>query len=193
VLLMAPVKKKKTNNARKTVQSKAAVLHLEDGPSSGLRLKVVAAFLAVLAFHFLWTAFFGGDSAHCVVQAGMEDDCGPLERYLETGGYWMGLSYAASLAFATFAWLKFRMNRSRHNENAALGGIGLAGGLAVLGCFFVGCCGSPMLPVFLGVVGAQFLPQARPLILLITLLSVAYGVHALKRRENECFNCDCKI
>lgn len=128
--------------SKRQVKAETAVIP-QQGESTGIRIKVIAVFAAVLAMHLLWSTYYGGEGAHCSVDAGVEDQCGPLEEYLETGGYWMGLSYALALTFAFFAWLRFRESRARRDENAALGGIGLSGALALLGCFIIGCCGSP--------------------------------------------------
>jgi hypothetical protein len=47
-----------------------------------------------------------------------------------------------------------------------------SGFLAVAGCFLLGCCGSPMLAVYLSLFGAGFLPFAKPLVAALTTLSI---------------------
>lgn len=39
---------------------------------------------------------------------------------------------------------------------------------AVAGCYMLGCCGSPMLAVYLSFLGAAFLPWAKPFVALLT-------------------------
>ena len=57
----------------------------------------------------------------------------------------------------------------------AIGGVTLSGFLAVAGCFLLGCCGSPMLAVYLSLFGASFLPFARPLVAGVTTITIIVG------------------
>ena len=43
------------------------------------------------------------------------------------------------------------------------------------GCFLIGCCGSPMLAVYLSLFGAKALGLGKPLMALVTLVSVSCG------------------
>ena len=52
---------------------------------------------------------------------------------------------------------------------ASAGGLTLSGILAASVCFLTGCCGSPMLPLYLGLLGPNFLGVTNPLTLAITL------------------------
>ena len=100
-----------------------------------------------------------------------------LRRYVETRSYWLGFSYALSLAFAAVALRRYREERLCAGRNLALGGVGFSGVLAVAGCYLLGCCGSPMLAVYLSLFGASFLPLARPLVALATAgtIGLAWG------------------
>ena len=95
-----------------------------------------------------------------------------LNRYLEAQSYWLGYSYALSLAFATIALRRYRETRYCSKTSLAIGGVTLSGFLALAGCFLVGCCGSPMLLVYLSLFGAWFLPLAKPLVAAVTTLSI---------------------
>jgi hypothetical protein len=95
-----------------------------------------------------------------------------LNRYLETQGYWLGYSYALSLAFAAAALRRYREERFCSAKTLAFGGVTLSGFLALAGCFLVGCCGSPMLVVYLSLFGAGFLHLAKPLVAVVTTLSI---------------------
>jgi hypothetical protein len=64
-----------------------------------------------------------------------------------------------------------------------LGGLTLTGFLAVAGCFLVGCCGSPMLVVYLNLFGAGFLPLAKPLVAVVTTLAIIGAWWWMKRRK----------
>lgn len=68
-------------------------------------------------------------------------------------------------------------------RNLAIGGVTLSGVLAVAGCFLLGCCGSPMLAVYLSLFGAAFLPFAKPLVAGLTAASLVAGWWWMKRRE----------
>jgi len=95
-----------------------------------------------------------------------------LNRYIETQGYWLGYSYALSLAFAAAALRRYREERFCSAKTLAFGGVTLSGFLALAGCFLVGCCGSPMLVVYLSLFGAGFLPLAKPLVAVVTTISI---------------------
>lgn len=104
--------------------------------------------------------------------------------YLSQQEYFLGLSYALAGGFTVYALLKFLDNR-RAGAEGILGGLTLTGILAVGGCFLIGCCGSPMLAVYLGLFGASFLGFAKPLILLVTLASVVLGIAWVERRTSQ--------
>lgn len=109
-----------------------------------------------------------------------------LESYLATGSVWLGLSYGLALAFAATSFRTYRQERQCVSRNVAIGGVTLSGFVAVAGCFLVGCCGSPMLGVYLGLFGAKVLPFTKPFITLLTALSVlaswAWMKYAPRRR-----------
>jgi len=108
-----------------------------------------------------------------------------LYRYIETQGYWLGYSYALSLAFAAAALRRYREERFCSAKTLAFGGVTLSGFLALAGCFLVGCCGSPMLVVYLSLFGAWFLPLAKPLVAAVTTLSIIGAWWWMKRRHRQ--------
>jgi hypothetical protein len=108
-----------------------------------------------------------------------------LHRYLETQSYWLGYSYALSLAFAAAALRRYREKRYCSAKTLALGGVTLTGFLALAGCFLVGCCGSPMLVIYLSLFGAWFLPLAKPLVAIITTFSIIWAWWWMKRRQSS--------
>jgi hypothetical protein len=65
---------------------------------------------------------------------------------------------------------------------AAVGGITLVGVLMAGGCFLIGCCGSPMLAVYVSLFGSRALGVGKPLTALVTLVSVSCGYWCLSRR-----------
>lgn len=103
-------------------------------------------------------------------------------QYFGEQNYMMGLSYALAAAFTVYAFLRLLGNR-REGVGGVFGGLTLTGVLYFAAYFMVGCCGSPMLPVYIGVLGPRFMGFAKPLTLLLTTLSVALGFLWLRRRR----------
>jgi len=62
------------------------------------------------------------------------------------------------------------------------GGWGVSHPAVASGCFLLGCCGSPMLGVYLALFGAMALGAGKPLMAGITLLSTGCGYWCLSRR-----------
>ena len=104
-----------------------------------------------------------------------------LYGYFASDGIWLGLSYAVAAAFTVHALAQFRQNRKSAAAGAA-GGAVMLGALYAAGCFLLGCCGSPMLAVYLGLFGARGAGLAGPLVFAITLLSVGLGWRLMKRK-----------
>ncbi len=151
------------------------------------RTAFVAAFAGVLAFHIIWvTQFPDIDSAQRKWMAdpsAMHADW--ASAYITSGSYWLGYSYALSFGFAAFALTRFMQNRQRTTGRLALGSIGFSGFLSVAGCFLIGCCGSPMLGVYLSLFGASFLPFAKPLVAAVITVFIVLSWFWL-RRKSKC-------
>jgi hypothetical protein len=117
------------------------------------------------------------------------------DQYVRSQDYWMGLSYGMSGAFVTWAIRRWYEQRKRAARNAAIGGLSLSGFLAVAGCFLTGCCGSPMLAVYINLLGAWFLPLAKPLCTGLTALSLLVGWwwvnRALRTASKPCTDLTC--
>ncbi len=95
-----------------------------------------------------------------------------------------------SAAFTAYALLRFRENR-RKAAAGAVGGLAAMGALYAVGCFAIGCCGSPMLPIYLGVLGGTIAGIGGPVMFGLTVLSVGIGVVVLRNKarcrcEGEC-------
>ena len=133
-----------------------------------------------------WTDF--GISAHVIGPLG-------LGAYWRGQDYFIGFSYALAAAFATWALSRsilFRQGRIV-SAGAAAGGVTLLGALMAGGCFLIGCCGSPMLAVYLSLFGAKALGLGKPLMALVTLVSVSCGYWYFSRclaRGSTCMD-DC--
>ena len=140
-------------------------------------------FVTVVLIHFVWLGVFPEQDA---VQAHWqtvvtEESSSWFHRYLESQSYWLSYSYALSLAFAAVAFRRYREQQLCAARNLAIGGVTLSGFLAVTGCFLVGCCGSPMLGVYLSLFGASFLPWAKPLVAGLTTLMIAASYWWMRR------------
>ena len=107
-----------------------------------------------------------------------------LSFYLASQGYFLGLSYALAGAFTVYAFLKY--TESRKAGIAGIdGGVTIAGILYFAACFLMGCCGSPMLAVYLGLFGSRFLGFTKPLILIVTSLSILIGFFWLEKSAKK--------
>jgi hypothetical protein len=156
-------------------------------PLKNLRRSVLplGVFAAVLALHYAWTGF----SLQRECAAGSRQTGEPCceaswwAAYVEPQNYWLGYSYGLSLAFAGVALRRYREQRLCAARNLAIGGVTLSGFLAVAGCFLAGCCGSPMLGVYLSLFGASFLPWAKPLVAALTTVMIAVSYWWMKRQK----------
>lgn len=152
------------------------------------------ALLAIGLVHLFWSKWFPAhDPAQARWAALPSAAEGPdwLAVYLETGEYWLGYAYALSGAFAVAALQNLFATRRRQRAGAAEGGLAagsftFAGGLALGGCFLIGCCGSPMLAVWLSLFGASFLPFAKPLVAALTTTMIVAAWLWMLRRRRRC-------
>jgi len=153
--------------------------------------------LAVFVAHALYSGFWAGSapagwadldvSSHAVGPLG-------LWAYVRTQDYFVGFSYALAAAFAAWALSRCISSRGKAGTTGvAVGSITLVGVLMASGCFLIGCCGSPMLAIYLSLFGSRVLGFAKPLTALITLVSVGCGYWCLSRRfaRGECVDACC--
>ena len=140
-------------------------------PSRRRTALAALVFTAVLFAHFAWFALRGPHTRWISLD---DDSPGlPLAFYLESGSVWLGLSYALALSFAA-VWLdRYREERFCAARTLSIGGVTLSGFLAVAGCYALGCCGSPMLAVYLSLFGTAFLPLTKPLVFVFTAVSLS--------------------
>ncbi len=146
-------------------------------------------FLAVWTIHFVWSGLFpesdpAQDRWLTVTQEGSNSW---LASYVEMRLYWLGYCYALSLSFAAVAVRRYLKCRAGSTRNAAIGGITISGVLGAVGCFLLGCCGSPMIGVYLSLFGAAFLPLAGPLVAAFTTAIV--GLLYWRMQERPALAC----
>jgi hypothetical protein len=161
------------------------------------RILPVFVFLSVFVAHALYSGFWARAAPAGWADLDVSSSAvGPLGllAYWRGQDYFVSFSYALAAAFA--AWALSRCISSRGREGtagAAAGSITLVGVLMASGCFLIGCCGSPMLAVYLSLFGAKVLGLAKPLTALITVISVGCGYWCLSRRfaRGECVDACC--
>ena len=139
-----------------------------------LRLLIpVLAFALVVGIHAAWHLHKQSAGPWASFEAD-EAEAAPSPRYLGSHEMWLGLSYATGTGFVALCLARLYENRRRAVAGAA-GGLALTGFLYAAGCFLLGCCGSPMLAVYVGLFGPRFLGFTGPLVFGLTLASVTFG------------------
>lgn len=113
-----------------------------------------------------------------------------FKNYFVNQDYITGLSLALAISFTVYAIMKYIDSRKK-SAKGILGGITLTGFLSFGLCFLLGCCGSPMLVVYLGLFGTAFIGFLKPLFLALTIVSVAVGVVLLERKKNKVCTTNC--
>lgn len=139
-------------------------------------------FVAVFVFHYLYFIAF---PEHDPAQTGwivLPKQTSFFQEYVEAQRYWLGYAYGLPIAFAAVALRSYRESRCSASRNLAFGGVAFSGFLAAVACFLTGCCGSPMLVVWLSLFGVAFLPLAKPLVAALTTVSVGAAWWWMRRR-----------
>ena len=126
-------------------------------------------FFGVLGLHFVWFSQYGPQAGWVALD---DEPIFSLRQYVEAQSVWLGLSYSMSLSFAALWLRRYREDRLCSASTLTVGGVTLSGAFAVGGCYLLGCCGSPMLGVYLGLFGATFLPFAGPALFALTAVSL---------------------
>ena len=116
-----------------------------------------------------------------------------FDYYVHAQDYYMSFSYALGAAFAVWSLVKYLTVRQAALAAGAAGSVTLVGVLMGAGCFMIGCCGSPMLGVYAGIFGAKALGVGKPLMALVTVLSVSGGYWYLSRLMSKvsCSDSNC--
>ncbi len=152
-------------------------------------LIALAVFGAVLGLHFGYHAWQEARVAAQWVQIAAAPSPSAWTNYLERGDYWLGYSYALAAGFTAFGLARM-VRRRRQAAASVAGGVTMLGVLYGAGCFLVGCCGSPMLAVYLSVFGASVLGFIKPIVAAVTTLSVVGSAILLEGRTRRA-SCEC--
>ncbi|MHB1687885.1 MAG: DUF4346 domain-containing protein [Ignavibacteriaceae bacterium] len=131
----------------------------------------IISFFCVLFIHLAYSVWEIMETASKWKQV---NTINPYWQYFERQDFFLGFSYALTAAFTAYTVTNFLEKRKR-GIAGAVGGFTLAGILYFGGCFLTGCCGSPMLTVYLSLFGSSFLGFAKPLTAGLTTISVILG------------------
>ena len=159
----------------------AAVLAPSVAKRWGRRLPL-GSFLLVFVLHALYVRHLSTPVSGGWADAVADNSARGFGPYLQTQDYFLGFSYALGTAFSIWAVVRFLRQRERSRARGAVGSVTLMGLLMAGGCFMIGCCGSPMLGVYLSLFGAKALGVGKPLMAVIALLSTGCGYVILSRR-----------
>ncbi len=157
-------------------------------------LILMSVFLSVLAGHFFYvtqTIKPLNENGPWASYKFEQPEESRWSRYVVPGEYWLGFSYGLAGAFAAFC-LARAIRMRRESIFASAGGLALGGLLWAGVCFFVGCCGSPMLPVYLGLLGPKFLGVTKPLTFVLTVISITVGYRLMLKRAKKCGCRECQ-
>jgi hypothetical protein len=146
------------------------------------------AFIAVFLGHVLYLRYLTS-----APQKEWADNFNPSnsfwQSYMISQDYFVSFSCALSASFAVWAVARFVYLRRRSAAIGAFGGVSLVTFLAAAGCFLIGCCGSPMLPIYVSLFGSNAAFIGKPLMALISLISIGGGyLYILRRQECNCTN-----
>jgi hypothetical protein len=145
-----------------------------------------AVFLGVLVTHALYIRQKVADPAEGWADVGVGAGAWwGFAPYITEQDYLLGISYALVAAFSVWALTQYFKTRQAAMAAGAAGSITMLGILMAAGCFLIGCCGSPMLGVYMGIFGAKVLGVGKPLMALVSLLSVSGGYWYLTRRSKK--------
>jgi hypothetical protein len=146
-------------------------------------------FLLTLIIHFFWVSQdLAPNLQWADVKTVSENNVSGYEMYFQDEAYYFGLSYALAVAFTLFAFSRIKIDRKK-GATGFFGGITFSALLATFGCFIIGCCGSPMAIVYISVFGSSYLKVAKPLILIVTLLSLIYAYRKMTKNKT-CKSCE---
>jgi tetrahydromethanopterin S-methyltransferase subunit A len=113
----------------------------------------------------------------------------PFRHYISQHDYLLSLSYALVAAFTLYSLMRAR-ERVKSGAAGVAGGFTLASLLALGGCWLIGCCGSPLLPVYLSLFGSSFAGFTKPLVFTLTLSSVGFSWWWMNRKSRRDCGCD---
>ncbi|PIV57237.1 hypothetical protein COY52_11040 [Candidatus Desantisbacteria bacterium CG_4_10_14_0_8_um_filter_48_22] len=149
----------------------------------------IVVFLGIFIAHFLLRDY---QFTVLVKKEGCVEKIGKgftIEEYIKNKDYFLGYSYGLAGAFTVFSFLLLIKQRKKHAVGGVAGGTALLGIIYYISCFVLGCCGSPMLAVYVSLLGTKALGFAKPLIALITTITVSISLIYIVRRQSMAACC----
>lgn len=142
----------------------------------------LAAFVLALSSHVAYISFIGAPAESQWIKP---DESNWFTAYMQGGGYFIGISYGLAASFAVYALSRYAGDRKK-SITGLFSGLTLTGLVYFGACFLSGCCGSPMVAVYVSLLGPSFQSAGKPITLALTVVSVSAGYLILKRRETAC-------
>jgi len=139
----------------------------------------ITSFFVILLVHFAYTVWQVIETASKWKQL---NSVNPYWQYFERQDFFLGLSYALTAAFTVYAITNF-FEKRKLGIAGTVGGLTFAGVLYFAGCFLTGCCGSPMLAVYLSLFGSSIIGFAKPITAGLTTMSVMFGFIWINRNS----------
>src|SRR3972149_1434730 len=139
----------------------------------------ITSFFVILSVHFAYSIWQTVETANKWKQI---KEINPFLQYFERQDFFLGLSYALTAAFTAYAIANF-LEKRKNGIAGTVGGFTLAGLLYFAGCFLTGCCGSPMLAVYLSLFGSSIIGFAKPITAGLTAVSVMFGFVWINRKS----------
>ncbi len=147
-------------------------------------------FILIFLIHGLYSLW---EIHQLVRQWAQIDNVSLLSMYFSRQDYFLSLSFALAGSFTVYAVLKFIETRGK-GISGIVGGITWTGVLSVGICFLSGCCGSPLLAIYLSsslaFFGSSLLGFTKPLTATITLISVIAGYIWMNRSSKTVCSSD---
>lgn len=106
-----------------------------------------------------------------------------LAGYHASGSLWLGYSYAVSAGFAVCCLGRWLIAPTPLFKVA--GGVTVSGALGGAACFLTGCCGSPMLGVWVSLFGASSAGFLGPVAALLTTVMTGLAGWGLFRKTSN--------
>lgn len=163
-------------------------------------LAPLLVFITVWIIHYIWIIYFPeiDETQLQWAPVGHSTAIELFKGYIASKSYFLSYTYALSFAFAYFNYRNYQEKKAcSPGKIPLISSIGITSILSVSGCFLIGCCGSPMLAVYLTWFGAGFVPIAKPLIAILSTLMI-FGMYFISIRKNSRIlsnnqdtNCNC--
>ncbi|KUG25190.1 hypothetical protein ASZ90_004994 [hydrocarbon metagenome] len=139
----------------------------------------ITSFFVIVSVHFAYSVWQTVETANKWKQL---KEINPFLQYFERQDFFLGLSYALTAAFTAYAIANF-LEKRKVGIAGTVGGFTLVGILYFAGCFLTGCCGSPMLAVYLSLFGSSIIGFAKPITAGLTAMSVMFGFVWINRNS----------